>query len=108
MIEDAVVKERLPMVPMRGESMDKIKNHAKLMAEMIPPLSSAAGGMSLQKIYERNKHMTINMNEDGFKNATLWPTERPKKSRDQQDEKRWLHGDYKDAPFLLTWSFIDR
>ena len=51
---DSAVRKRLPMVPMRGESMDKIKNHAKLLAEMIPPLSSAAGGVKLSYL-EQNE-----------------------------------------------------
>ena len=37
-----------------------------------------------------------------FKDATLWPDTRPGKSDRQQTDKRWLHGDYKDAPFRLT------
>ena len=37
------------------------------------------------------------------KDAAIWHSEnRPGKSKDQRDDKRWLHGDYKDAPFLLT------
>ena len=103
MIEDAVVKERLPMVTMRGESMDKIKNHAKLLAEMIPPHSSAAGGMELRCLKNKEPSSFFDMNANSFKNATLWPTDRPGKSRLQKRNKRWLHGDYKDAPFLLTW-----
>jgi len=42
------------------------------------------------------------MNDDVFKNAGRWPTDRPGKSDQQQENRRWLHGDYKDAPYLLT------
>ena len=82
--------------------MDKIKNHAKLMAEMIPPLSSAAGGMESEAVRDAAESQVFNMNDNSFKSVLLWPTSRPGKSPKQCDSKRWLHGDYKDAPFLLT------
>jgi len=103
LIEDAVVKKRLPMVTMRGESMDKIKNHAKLMAEMIPPLSSAAGGVKLSYLEQNEPENYFDMNAGSFRNLSLWPPKRPGKSPDQCSYKRWLHGDYKNAPYLLTY-----
>ena len=85
-------------------NMERLKNHAKLLAEMIPPLSSPAGGARLQlfSLDGDNAQYATDMNEDAFKNETLWPNTRPKKSDIQQRNKHWLHGDYKDAPFLLT------
>lgn len=28
---------------------------------------------------------------------------RPDKTTEQREGNRWLHGDYKDAPYLMTW-----
>jgi len=96
---DIEICNRLPSsVP--DYTLNKLKNHAKLLAEMIPPLSSPAGGKTLgDKIAQAHK---FDMNEDEFKVEPLWPTTRPGKSLRQQSDKQWLHGDYKDAPFLLT------
>ena len=82
-------------------NMERLKNHAKLLAEMIPPLSSPAGGKSLSDESIPSIQM-FDMQDNDFKNATLWPETRPKKSSEQQRLKNWLHGDYKDAPFLLA------
>ena len=69
---------------------------------MIPPLSSPAGGMRLKAFGENkpNPHRGIDLS--GYRNFALWPATRPKKSDRQQEDQRWLHGDYKDAPYLLA------
>jgi hypothetical protein len=36
-----------------------------------------------------------------------WPTVRLEKSEKQAGNKRWLHGDYKDAPYNLVWKLYD-
>ena len=81
--------------------MAKLRKHAKLLAEMIPPLSSPAGG---QRLLPRTlpDGRAFDLHATPFKDATLWPNTRPGKSDRQQTDKRWLHGDYKDAPFRLT------
>ena len=98
------VLARLPRPPFQTKGMNVIKNHAKLLAEMIPPLSSPAGGRPItllkKNVLEENR--SFDLEESPYKNTAFWPETRPGKSRDQQDNKRWLHGDYKDAPFLLT------
>lgn len=33
---------------------------------------------------------------------------RPDKTTEQREGNRWLHGDYKDAPYLMTWSLYWR
>ena len=97
---DIEIFNRLPYGG-NNPNMERLKNHAKLLAEMIPPLSSPAGGIALK---ERTvpQDRRFDMHGNDFKNASLWPNTRPKKSDRQQSDKHWLHGDYKDAPFLLT------
>jgi len=88
--------------------MEKMKVYAKLMAEQIPPLSSAAGGMRLVKFAISTDPNNPNQNDKfgfdlmNYRNTDLWPKKRPKKSDEQERLQRWLHGDYKDAPYLLT------
>jgi hypothetical protein len=74
--------------------------HAKLLAEAIPPLSGPAGSIPVSKVADQER--SYNMMDAPFRDTTLWPATRPRKSDDQQEKKRWLHGDYKDAPYLLT------
>jgi len=99
---DPAVLDRLPLPPFTDDSMDLVMNHAKLLAEMIPPLSGPAGSMRSDAVFKKAQSRTVDMNDNAFKNAGRWPTDRPWKSRDQREEMRWLHGDYKDAPYLLT------
>ena len=87
--------------------MAKLRNHAKLLAEMIPPLSSPAGGMRL-KLETLPNGRAFDMHLFPFKDSTLWPDTRPGKSKDQRERKRWLHGDYKDAPFRLTHTLYEK
>ena len=92
---------RLPFLPLDVNDewyMEKMKVHAKLLAEQIPPLSSPAGGKPLINL-DQNHRFNLN---DYSENNNLWLSTRPKKSGSQQRDKRWLHGDYKDAPYLLT------
>ena len=84
-----------------------MSNHAKLLAEKIPPLSSAVGGMPLDKLSGGVK--TKQFDQMDFRDTELWDSSnRPGKSRDQQRNKQWLHGDYKDAPFLLTHKLYEK
>jgi hypothetical protein len=85
--------------------MDQIKNHAKILAEAMPPLSGPAGWYEIIRIPFANK---FDINLSDFKDATLWPTSREGKSSNQETYQRWLHGDYKDAPYLLTYRFYDK
>ena len=97
-------KNRLPMLPSQSIDMEKMKVHAKLMAEMIPPLSSPAGGVRLRKfkIEENNPDSKYGIDLMSYRDTNLWPKVRPKKTPQQQGSQRWFHGDYKDAPYLLT------
>jgi hypothetical protein len=99
---DPEVSNRLPMFhPYIFDDLEKIKVWAKLMAEMIPPLSSPAGGMRLIKFTETDTHRAQNLMSAKYRNTTLWPATRPKVNELQYS--RWLHSDYKDAPLLLTY-----
>ena len=97
-------KDHLPFLPLDTndpQHMEKMKVHAKLLAEHITPLSSPAGGKALGIGLIGGQK--FNLNKAPFKNENLWDSaNRPGKSFYQQRDKRWLHGDYKDAPYLLT------
>ena len=111
---DPAIPYRFPVFPYPnpndGVYLDKMKVYAKLMAEMIPPLSSPAGGMRLKKFDNDITNPLLNpnplyhrgINLMNYRNTDLWPLTRPKKTERQQLDQRWLHGDYKDAPYLLT------
>jgi len=43
-----------------------------------------------------------------YRDTELWPATREGKSEKQQEEQKWLHGDYKDAPFLLTYKMYEK
>ncbi len=73
--------------------MNKIKNHAKLLAEMVPPRSNPAGSRKLADNRVKSDDMQGYIQKE-------WPEVRPKVSTSQYS--RWLHGDYKDAPPFLT------
>jgi len=105
---DPAVLDRLPLLPFTDDSMDLVMNHAKLLAEMIPPLSGPAGSMRSDAVFKKAQSRTVDMNDNAFKNAGRWPTDRPWKSAEQKRLKRWLHGDYKDAPYLLTHTLYRR
>ena len=104
-------KDRLPLLPYNPNDpnyMEKMKVHAKLLAEMIPPLSSPAGGKPLKENTLPSTRK-IDLDKDlRYKNNDFWPDNRPKKTPDQQQKKRWLHGDYKDAPYLLTHKLYEK
>ena len=107
---DPDVLDRLPAWPLDvndPEYLEKMKVYAKLLAEMIPPLSSPAGGIRLKKFVDDDEiklaHRAIDLDKDlAYKKTVLWPMIRPNKTPDQQASQRWFHGDYKDAPYLLT------
>jgi hypothetical protein len=103
---DSAVSNRLPFLPLAGAPMNKIKNHAKLLAEALPPLSGAAGFSQVVSIVGTNR--CFDLNNAPFKDTSLWPATRPGKSDAQQATKRWLHGDYKDPSYLLTHTFYDK
>jgi hypothetical protein len=90
-----------PLPPLSTASAEQVKWHAKLLAEAIPPLSSPAGGMAVGKIAERKR--AFNLMGPQYRDTALWPDSRDGKTPGQQEDRRWLHGDYKDAPFLLTY-----
>ena len=107
---------RLPIIPlelnrtfynepeenMKIIEMEQMKVHAKLLADYIPPLSSPAGGKRL-KDDTLDPDRKFNLMTKAFRNENLWDSaNRPDKSERQRTLKRWLHGDYKDAPYLLT------
>ena len=51
----------------------------------------------------------FDQNKAPIKDANLWDSaNRPKKSDTQKRDKQWLHGDYKDAPFLLTHKMYEQ
>ena len=107
---DPAAAAKLPVLPILSPPpMDKIKNHAKLLAEAIPPLSGAAGFFASAAILKvRPSGRCFDLNSAPFKDVSLWPTTRPNKSDDQQIHQRWLHCDYLDAAYLLTHSLYDR
>jgi hypothetical protein len=101
-------KDRLPFLPYNPNDpayMEKMKVHAKLLAEMIPPLSSAAGGVPLMKL---DPNRTFDLNNPPYKKNTLWPEVRLAKVGPQQTSKRWFHFDYKEAPYLLTHQLYEK
>ena len=84
-----------PVLPLANGSMDQIKWHAKLLAEEVPPLSGPAGSIACEK-------MNTKYNLMDYRDLELWRKDRSGKCSNQRDGQRWLHGDYKDAPYLLT------
>jgi pimeloyl-ACP methyl ester carboxylesterase len=106
--------DHLPHLPFDENDLDHMKKmrvHIKLLAEMTPPLSSPAGGMRLKKFDHDPTNPLLNPNPKyhhginlmDYRNLNLWQSsDRPGKSKPQRDEQRWLHSDYKDAPYLLT------
>ena len=105
---DIEIYNRLPYPQFSDIGMAKLKNRAKLLAEMIPPLSSPAGGKGLTVLTDPTSNRAYDVNEAPYKNVGLWPETRPQKSIVQQEDKRWLHGDYKDAPFRLTYTLYEK
>ena len=93
------VRDRLPFLPFNQELLDKIKNHAKLLAEAIPPRSDAAGSQELMIDLEGAEACNMNL----WAISQKWPSTRTGISFSEQNN-RWLHGDYKDAPPFLTWT----
>ena len=95
------VNSRLPTTPfLATASTNQIKNHAKLLAECMPALSFAAGGTKMTNCIP--DHMSLDL--QGYVNDNWAP--RPKKPGFQT--KRWLHGDYIDAPPFLTFKlYVD-
>lgn len=91
--------DRLPKPPLNNASTDQVKWHAKLLAEAVPPLSGPAGSIPVKGISNTQK---FDMMGPSYRDLSIWPTERAGKSDGQQSNRRWLHGDYKDAPYLLT------
>jgi len=105
---DTGVLARLPFIPFGSTNMSLIKNHAKIMAESMPPLSGAAGFFPLVVLNNTVPNRRFDMNNPPFKNASLWPTSRPEKTPDQVNGKRWLHGDYKDPAYLYNHGIYDK
>ncbi|MCL2105175.1 MAG: alpha/beta hydrolase, partial [Kiritimatiellaeota bacterium] len=110
---DYGIPEFLPTLPGQASHMEKMKVHAKLLAEMIPPLSSAAGGVRLRTFVDDDERQLAHRAKDltDYRNLklNLWDSaNRPKKTDGQRNNKRWLHGDYKDAPYLLTHQLYER
>ena len=99
------VDSRLPAVPFGDADMELIKVHAKLLAEAVPPTSNAAGGTKILGDYCSGIKESVDMQKTF---QTDWTKERPDKTAEQCDGERWLHGDYKDAPFCMTWSLYWR
>ena len=93
------VRERLPFLPFNQELLYKIKNHAKLLAEAIPPRSNAAGTEQMKTGFVVCS--SIDMNK--WVTTGKWISNRVGISLPDQNN-RWLHGDYKDAPPFLTWT----
>ena len=85
--------------------MERIKVHAKLLAEAVPPTSNAAGGTEILESDCSGIVKSVDM-QDTFQSD--WSQERPGITTNQREHKHWLHGDYKDAPFCMTWSLYWR
>lgn len=102
---DTGVLARLPFIPFGNTNMSLIKNHAKIMAEAMPPLSGAAGYFALVSVPLDNR---FDLNTAPFKNENVWPTTRPNKTLVQVSNKRWLHGDYKDPAYLYNHGVYDK
>lgn len=86
-------------LPFNQELLYKIKNHAKLLAEAIPPRSNAAGTEQMKTGFVVCS--SIDMNK--WVTTGKWISNRVGISLPDQNN-RWLHGDYKDAPPFLTWT----
>jgi hypothetical protein len=104
---DPAVPSRLPFLPLRSTSVDNLKNHAKLLAESIPPLSDAAGYGPLTRLLNPNQERAFDLNTPTFAQPDLWPSVRPTKTPRQVLTKRWLHGDYKDPSYLYVHVLYD-
>lgn len=72
---------------------------ADLEADDVDLAGGPAGSMPVTKVDEVRR---FNMMDSPFRDTALWPATRPRKTPLQQVDKRWFHGDYKDAPYLLT------
>jgi hypothetical protein len=105
---DPVVADKLPQGSFANQTIAKIKNHAKIMAESMPPLSGPAGSSALATISSSTPERCHNINDPPFKCLTLWPTARPTKSANQIEYRRWLHGDYKDVAYLYVHGLYDK
>ena len=98
---DTSVVSRLPPLTYSEANLDQIKNHGKLLGEAIPPRSTAAGAEKLDLLGISFFDM-----DTKAKTNPLWPAFRSDKTKFQN--KRWLHGDYKDAPPYLTfWLYLE-
>ena len=65
-------------------------NLHRLLAEMIPAESRAAGGFPVPVLDEQNFDM------NGMKAGGAWASDRPK------EDSRWLHSDIRDIAFPFT------
>ena len=75
----------LPALPLAGSGIDRIKNHAKVLAEAIPAHSDPAGSNPLSVLpLLRN----IDLDRD-CRDPDHWPLREDIEKRD-----RWLHSDY--------------
>jgi hypothetical protein len=102
------VAAAFPLLPLSTATPDQIKWHAKLLAEAIPPLSSPAGGVALSALLNAEPPRAFDLMDPPYRDTALWPDSRDGKTPGQQEDRRWLHGDYKDAPFLLTYRLYRR
>jgi len=97
----ADVQARLSHYPLTPAGTDtnwlnRIKNHAKLLAEAIPSLSGPVGGSPLDKVKNVNMHSAC-------RDAAFWP------ARDEVDKpNRWLHGDYKNPAYAYVYRLYDQ
>jgi hypothetical protein len=83
--DTASANERLPGHPFPGVPIDRIKNHAKVIAEAIPAHSAPAGSNPLHVL-----PLLDNIDMDTvFRDPASWPDRDDSEKRD-----RWLHGDY--------------
>ena len=81
----------LPDLPLAGQPIELIKNHAKLLAEAIPAHSPPAGSNPLGA--NSNKIKDLDLNENA-RVPSFWP---PRTI--PEVKSRWLHSDYLDTAF---------
>jgi hypothetical protein len=81
----ATANAHLPRVPFANASMDKIKNHAKVIAEAIPAHSAPAGSNPLP-VFPLLQNVDLDRE---VRDPSHWPQRDDPAKRD-----RWLHSDY--------------
>lgn len=99
--DTATANSHLPILPVIGDSLDQVKNHAKILAEAIPahsdPLGSSASALLELGFGEDNN---IDLNSASYRDPSLWPQSRLTDT--DPDNNGWLHSDHASPAYLYV------